>query len=488
MNITSYTYIVFLAVIAALYYILPSKFQNVLLLAASYAFYMWAAPQNVAVLLAVTAVTYGGAILMDMQKSGAKRKLVCALITVVVLGVLFTFKYYNFFAGLLAGWGLKAAPIPLVSIAGLSFFTFQLVGYCIDVYRKNEKPEKNIIDFALFASFFPQIISGPIGRAGELLPTYKKARNLEYENIRQGVYRFLLGVFRKLVVADGLAAYVDVVYGSLPKGSGLTIWITVVLYALQIYFDFSGYTDIAVGAARIFGIKLRENFFVPYLATSLGGFWSRWHMSLSTWFRDYLYIPLGGNRKGFAAKLLNLLIVFVVSGLWHGAGVTFLLWGLWHGVFRVAEEIVLKIRKRKQFEFKTKLSRVFGVIVTNAVVFFGWVLFRASLMYQVSAVAKNLFVISSPSETVDWIYTVMRSISPNSIVYAKFAFALLVFSVLLAIALDIVMVKKTTGKEREYNPLLALKTPVRAAVCLIMVICLLLIGKFGSSGFIYYTF
>ncbi len=488
MSFTSSTFLFLFAALCTLYYLVPKRFQNALLLLASYGFYMWAGPQYGLVLLLTTAVTYGGTLWMDRQHNQARRKAVLGGLAVADLGVLVAFKYFNFFADLLTSAGVAIPRLSLVMTAGLSFYTFQLVGYCIDVYRREVPAERNAIDFALFISFFPQILSGPIGRAGELLPQYKRARTVEYDNLRDGTLRFLLGAFKKLVVADGLARYVDATYANLHNSGGLTVAITIVLYALQIYFDFSGYTDMALGVAQCMGIKLRENFFVPYAGATLGEFWTRWHMSLSTWFRDYLYISLGGNRRGFARKLLNTLLVFVVSGLWHGAALTFVVWGLWHGVFRLIEEIVLKLRGQKKPSFRSKFARFCGIVVTDCIVFLGWVWFRADYLWNFPIMLRNLFRWEPLSVTVNWLYGVMQTAVASSAGYAKFTFALFAGAVLLALVLDWVMLRSAARGQRQYNPLLCMNVWMRTAVCMAMVICILVIGVFGGSGFIYYNF
>jgi D-alanyl-lipoteichoic acid acyltransferase DltB (MBOAT superfamily) len=502
MNITSYAYLGFLALAGALYYLVPARMQNLLLLAASYIFYMGPEPRRGIVLAATTAATYFGALAAERRGSVKAKKRVCSAVAVFDILALAVFKYGGFFLET-AGAALpeRFSEFSMVAAVGLSFYTFQLVGYIADVARGRIAAESNIVDFALFAGFFPQILSGPIGRADELLPQYRRRREIRHENLRRGALRFLLGAFKKLVVADGIARYVDAVYANLRESAGLTLAAAILIYALQLYFDFSGYTDMAIGAADIFGITFRENFDVPYTASSISGFWQRWHMSLTSWLNDYIFFPLvwsrWGNRVFYGRRweerkphiVANIIIIFVISGLWHGASWTFVLWGLVNGIYRAAEEIVARLSRRKKGAGKRKgLPRG----VKRAGVFALWaislIFFRSDYLWNIPVIAKNLFAAAPISATADWVYMVMMQRAGSSAGYAKFTLALLVLATLLALALEAVMAKSAEKGPRRHNPLLALSPAARAAACIFMVGCILLIGNFGSSGFIYYRF
>lgn len=266
--------------------------------------------------------------------------------------------------------------LELVLPVGISFYIFQTIGYVIDVYRKDTQVEKNIINYGAFVTFFPQLVAGPIERSGNLLAQIRQQHALEPQKCIQGFGRMLWGYFQKVVLADRLAVLVTSVYSDYESYSGIYIVLATVLFAIQIYCDFDGYTSIAIGAAQILGFELMENFNVPYMAKTVSEFWRRWHISLSTWFRDYLYIPLGGNRRGTLVKYRNLLITFLVSGLWHGAAWTYVVWGALHGIFQIAEDVAYKL-----FGLSRKDGRPFGrlmkCVVTFAMVDFAWLFFRA---------------------------------------------------------------------------------------------------------------
>ncbi len=390
MFLNSPNFLIFLAVCGTIHYLLPAKARNAFLLLASYAFYLLALPKAwyyLGLLIGTTLLSYFAALYVARTANRARKVALC-IGTLVPLAVLLLFKYTNFFLGL-AG---SSTSLQWLVPVGLSFYTFQVIGYVVDAYRGTVKPEKNIINYALFVAFFAQILSGPIARADEMLPQYRKPRDFDYGTVVDGLQRFLLGAFKKCVVADGVARIVNGVYGDLGSYTGLALLAAVLLFAVQLYFDFSGYSDMAVGVGRVLGFRLRENFTAPYMATSIAGFWSRWHISLTSWFRDYIYIPLGGNRKGFARKLLNVAVVFLVSGLWHGASVTYVVWGLLHGLARVIEELMAKRRigreKRADGVAAVWLKRC-GVFLFFA---FTLIFFRSADFAQAGYILRNLFV------------------------------------------------------------------------------------------------
>lgn len=333
MLFNSLPFMVFLPIVFALYWLLPHKYRWILLLLSSYYFYMSWNAKYIILILFTTGVSYGAALLLEREKVSARRKAVLLLSAVCCLGMLFFFKYFNFFsesvASVLNRFAIPINPIALKIVlpVGISFYSFQTLSYVIDVYRGNVRAERHFGIYAAFISFFPQLVAGPIERTGNLLPQIKKKQVFCYDTAVYGLKRMLWGFFKKMVIADNLAQYVDMVFAE-PSGFQRTdILIAVFFFTIQIYCDFSGYSDIAVGTAKLLGINLVSNFKSPYFSTSVREFWKRWHISLSTWFRDYVYIPLGGSRCGRARQILNLLITFTVSGLWHGANWTFLVWG-----------------------------------------------------------------------------------------------------------------------------------------------------------------
>lgn len=385
MQLNSALFVLFLAACVLLYYVLPHGWRNPFLLLASYLFYCINAWQYALLLAAVTALTYAaGRMLGGSQKPGGRKALLAGVI-VLLVALLAFFKYL---LGPLAGNLLAVGAISqsvfvkLVLPVGLSFYTFQVIGYLIDVYNNKVAPETNFIRYALFVSFFPQILSGPIGRAGELLPQYSEPHAFDRDNITAGCQRFLLGAFRKVVVADGLAVIVNDVFSDVESYGGLVLLTATVLFSLQLYADFAGYTDMAVGAAKMLGFELRENFKTPYLAANFSGFWQRWHMSLTGWLNDYVFTPLVWSRwynkllfgkkadEHKPAVLVNILIVFLISGIWHGDTLNFIIWGLLNGLLRAGDELIQRARK-KRGKKKKKASGV-AALFKRLGVFAAW--------------------------------------------------------------------------------------------------------------------
>ncbi len=395
----------FFPIVFALYWGLPHKFRVSLLLIASYYFYMSWNVKYVVLILFTTIVSYLSALLIAKTPSLCTKKAILTVSLVACLGVLFVFKYFNFFAGAVVDFlnmfALKLHPMTLKLLlpVGISFYTFQTLGYVIDVYRGQVKPERNFWVYATFISFFPQLVAGPIERTNNLLPQIKAVHEFRYEQAVYGLKLMMWGFFKKLCVADVLAVYVDTVFNDLQKYQGFALMLVVFFFTVQIYCDFSGYSDIARGCAKMLGIELMENFRSPYFAASLHEFWGRWHISLSTWFRDYVYIPLGGNRCGKWRHTLNLMMTFMISGLWHGANWTFVLWGMVHGVGQVVEDALTGRSKQEPHGVKWCVR----VMVTFVFVMLGWVLFRAQSLgdavYVFGHMFTNLFAGISDTKT-----------------------------------------------------------------------------------------
>lgn len=286
---------------------------------------------------------------------------------------LFLFKYFNFFSFTLDDvWGLTLPQFKVLLPIGISFYTLQLTGYLLDVYKGKILPEKHFGFFALFACFFPQVTAGPIERGGSLLPQLKKQHVFDYNQVADGAKLFAFGLFKKMVIADNLGIIVDRVFGSLPEYKGMSLILVIIIYTWQIYMDFSGYTDMARGVGKMVGINLMENFNLPYLSNSIQDFWRRWHISFSSWLRDYIYFPLGGNRKGLIRTIMNILIVFTLSGLWHGASWSFIVWGMFHGLGISFERILKQL-----FGNRISLPNAVKIIYTYCVISILWVFFRA---------------------------------------------------------------------------------------------------------------
>lgn len=396
MNFNSLTFLIFFPIVLILYHLLPSKARPALLLIASYFFYMSWNYRLVYLILGTTLISYVAGILIGRYRG--KRifsKLCMAFAIIASLSVLFIYKYADFAIGTINSisslfGGKPLSTLDLILPVGISFYTFQTLSYVIDVYRDDVPVEKNFWYYALFVSFFPQLVAGPIERPENLLPQLRTHARPSSEDFRAGLRMMAVGFFKKIVLADGVASIVNAVYNSPNSRSGIAVLVATVLFSLQIYGDFSGYTDIAIGSARMLGIRLMKNFDRPYISQSIKEFWARWHISLSSWFRDYLYIPLGGNRKGRARKILNVFIVFLVSGIWHGAAWTFVLWGALHGVYRVIEEIFSKPLSRFM-KYKSTGFVAFRTVVTFILVSFAWIFFRANSIGDLGRLLSSLF-------------------------------------------------------------------------------------------------
>ena len=366
---------IFLPIVLVLNYIIPKKYiaaKNTALLIASLLFYAWGEPKNVLLMLLSIAVNYAcGLLLGKFDSDEKKRKIVLWVSVAFNLGLLFFFKYFNF----VTGGRFPEIALPI----GISFFTFQIMSYTIDVYRRSVEPQKSLLKLALYISLFPQLIAGPIVRYIDVEKqlTY---RECTAEKTARGMIRFSMGLAKKVIVSNTVAAICDGIFASTNTVPAFTAWVGVICYALQIYFDFSGYSDMAIGMGHMLGFDFLENFNYPYVSCSVQEFWRRWHISLSSWFRDYLYIPLGGNRRGKVRTYINLVIVFACTGLWHGASFSFIVWGLWHGLFLVIERLGFK-------KVLDKLPKFVGWIYTMLVVLVGWVFFRADTL---SAAMKYL--------------------------------------------------------------------------------------------------
>ncbi len=403
MTFNSWEFLLFYPIVALLYFVLPKRIKWVMLLIVSYFFYMCYQWDLVYLIAGTTLISWLSAIIIDKNREKAWLKRTCLTVTLAVcFGVLFFYKYFNFLAGSAVGiieyFGGTPTPVSLNLLlpVGISFYTFQTLSYVIDVYRGDVRVERSFFFYALFVSFFPQLVAGPIERPDNLIPQLKEAHKFEKDNFVRGGRIMLLGFFKKVCVADYIAVFVNSVYNSPKEASALGIIIATCLFSVQIYCDFSGYTDIATGCARIMGIKLMKNFDHPYTATSIKEFWSRWHISLSSWFKDYLYIPMGGNRRGKGRQLFNIMTVFVVSGLWHGAAWTFVIWGAAHGLYQIIGTLTWK--ERNALLSKIGLSKdSLGVVLVRRVTTFSllsllWLFFRANKISDSWILFKTLFV------------------------------------------------------------------------------------------------
>lgn len=381
MLFNSLDFILFFPIVWLLYRITPQRFKWIVLLVASYYFYMsWKVEYALLIILS-TVVDYYAA--LAIEKYHHRKKLWVSLSLVTNLGLLFFFKYFNFLADsfnevfLLSGWALKIPYHDFLLPVGISFYTFQTLSYTLDVYKGKQKAERHFGIFALFVSFFPQLVAGPIERSGRLLPQFKEKRKIQYADLADGFKQVVWGYFKKVVIADRLALFVNHVYAQPEATPGIPLIIATFFFAIQIYCDFSGYSDIAIGTARMMGYELMENFKKPYFSKSIGEFWQRWHISLSTWFRDYVYIPLGGNRVSKSRWIANIMITFTVSGLWHGANWTFVVWGFLNGLYLVLGRETQKIRDSWFKSVPYGLRASAATLLTFSLTFIAWIFFRA---------------------------------------------------------------------------------------------------------------
>jgi alginate O-acetyltransferase complex protein AlgI len=395
----------FFIVVTTVYFLIPHKYRWFLLLLSSCYFYMSFVPIYILILGFTIVIDYFAGIFLENSK-GKKRKLFLIASLIANIGVLAVFKYYNFLndniSMLLHGGGYKN-PIPYLSILlpiGLSFHTFQAMSYTIEVYRGNQKAERHFGIYSLYVMFYPQLVAGPIERPQNLLHQFYEKHEFKYDRVVEGLKLMLWGLFKKLVIADRLAIYVNAVYNNSEHHNGITLSIATVFFAFQIYCDFSGYSDIAIGAAKVMGFKLMTNFNRPYLSSTIAEFWKRWHISLSTWFKDYLYIPLGGNKVYIPKYYFNLFIVFVVSGLWHGANWTYIIWGAINGVYLVFAIITHKFRDKfnriLMLDKLPKFNRFIQIGVTFLLICFSWVFFRASSANVALSIVKKIVAFRGP--------------------------------------------------------------------------------------------
>lgn len=399
MVFNSIEFAIFLPVVVLLFYLLPQRARWFMLLTASCVFYMWFVPKYILILLVTIVIDYLAGILMERNSERPKRKKTFMIISIVsTLTVLFVFKYLGFvtenLTRLCAALGMETdLAVNIILPIGLSFHTFQSMSYVIEVYRGNQKAEHHFGYYSLYVMFFPQLVTGPIERPGNLLRQLHEEKHFDYDNISKGMRLILFGLFIKMVVADNLGLTVERIYDEPSTYNSWSVMLGAVFYSFQIYCDFFGYSTIALGSAKLMGFDISDNFRSPYLSCSIAEFWHRWHISLSTWFRDYVYIPLGGSRVKFSRWAFNILVVFVLSGIWHGAAWTFLFWGFAHGLLHIVEKVLKK--NVKTLEPQTKVGRwlidLFNVAKTFILVTLFWVMFRSSDFAQMKEVFVAMF-------------------------------------------------------------------------------------------------
>lgn len=490
MLFNSLAFLIFFPAVVVIYWLLTPRWRNKFLLIASYYFYMNWEPVFALLILFTSVTTWLLALKIipgDNDTSKRKNRLAVTICLILNFGILFIFKYADFFGSIVNSIfstlhiGMEVPALGLLLPVGISFYTFQAIGYIIDVYRGTISAERNFIRYALFVSFFPQLVAGPIERAKNLLPQFRITHHFSSPDIIYGFRLMLTGYFMKLCVADNLSPYVDAVYSNLNHHSGLSILLATFFFTFQILCDFGGYSLIAIGSARCMGFKLMQNFRQPYYATSIRDFWHRWHISLSTWFTDYLYIPLGGNRVSRAKHYRNLFLTFVVSGLWHGANSTFLVWGAYHGLL-ISGQAALRPKRDKAGKAEAqKPKSIFqyvkiagAMLMTFILVMIGWVFFRANTMSDAMTALSRMARPSGPFYTGAGVPAIILSVLMIGL--------LLIFEVYNER-------KKTIGLTQEYNGIMTRRRMISSiAASVLLIIVILLCGQFDGGQFIYFQF
>ncbi|MEA9356614.1 MBOAT family O-acyltransferase [Bacteriovorax sp. PP10] len=487
MLFNSLAFAIFFPIVTTLYYILPHSYRWGMLLAASCFFYMWLVPKYILILLLTIVVDYVAGIKIE-ESTGKKKKwwLYFSIITTCL--ILFFFKYFNFFSInsaktlTMLGWNYSPMLLNFLLPVGLSFHTFQSLSYVIEVYRGEQKAERHFGIYSLYVMFYPQLVAGPIERPQNLLWQFHKKHSFEYDNIVKGLRQIAWGLFKKAVIADRLSILVNNVYSNPGEQSGLALTIATVFFAFQIYCDFSGYSDMAIGSAKVMGFKLMTNFNTPYFSKTISEFWKRWHISLSTWFKDYVYIPMGGNRCSEPRIYTNLFITFLLSGLWHGANWTYIFWGGINGVY-----LVFALIKNKFVKQDLHRHKWFNVFVTFALICFSWIFFRANNIEDAFTVIKGL------GSGYSSLFSNIRQhgfslIAQDTFLGLKmgmsfynFAFSLLLIALLVVLERfhQLYPFQKICDEKPAW---------IRWSAYYVIVIVIILSGVFGGNHFIYFQF
>lgn len=484
MLFNSFDFLVFFVLITFLYFALPYKHRWWLLLAGSCYFYMAFIPVYILILGFTIVIDYFAGIYIE-KSEGKRKKLFLIFSLIANIGVLAVFKYYNFIneniSALLNNFSIQNS-IPYLSILlpiGLSFHTFQAMSYTIEVYRGKQKAEKHFGIYSLYVMFYPQLVAGPIERPQNLLYQFREKYDFDYDRVTSGLRLMAWGLFKKVVIADRLAIVVDKIYNNPNSYNDISLTIATFFFAFQIFCDFSGYSDMAIGAARVMGFKLMRNFNSPYLSKSIHEFWSRWHISLSTWFKDYLYIPLGGNRVSVPRWYLNLFLVFLISGLWHGANWTFIIWGGLHGIYLVSGLIFQKITQRFNFIFNFPGSKILATVLTFILVSVAWIFFRASNTETAFHIATQV-VLNLPGNIADLI---TGNFELEAIGLEKWEVWLCLGLIVLLETVHIVQAKlNITELFKKQN------ISVRWMAYYFVILAIIFFGIFDSRQFIYFQF
>jgi D-alanyl-lipoteichoic acid acyltransferase DltB (MBOAT superfamily) len=474
MIFNSIEFLIFFVLFVPIYFLLKGQSRIIFTLISSYLFYGWWDPRFLVLIIFSTCFDWFAGLYIHSHSDLAKRKTVLTLSIVVNLSVLGFFKYFNFFidsaSELLRFAGLESgsAVLNIILPVGISFYTFQSMSYTIDIYRKEIEPEKSLIRFATFVAFFPQLVAGPIVRAVDFLPQIQRNnQRWNWTNFTNGFGLILTGFAKKIIIADSLAPFVDSAFHNPELCSSLTLILATIFYSFQIYCDFSGYSDIAIGTAKILGYDFPLNFNLPYFSKSFSEFWTRWHISLSQWLRDYLYIPLGGNRKGKLITYRNLMITMLLGGLWHGANYTFIIWGFLHGFYLVLQRGLVAFMNRLKINWEGPLCSAISLVIVYSLTCFAWIFFRSQTLSDANHFISGILAFDSMS----------LSALPN-----KFEIFKNLIVILLLISLEGISLKI------DFNNLFLKKPVFRLCTAAIIIWLIALIGTFSSAQFIYFQF
>ena len=491
MLFNSTEFMIFFPITLILYWIFPKKYRYISLFIASYTFYMFWNPKYALLMATSTIVTFLSGILIEKLKY---KRTVVAFSFIINLAILVFFKYFDFILQniniLLSIFNIKLIekPFDIILPVGISFYTFQALSYTIDVYRGEIKSEKNIIKYALFVSFFPQLVAGPIERSKNLLiqvENLDKVKRFDYDRITEGLLLMLFGYFQKMVIADRAAILVDTVFNNYYEYNSMALILAAVFFAVQIYCDFGSYSLIAIGTAKVMGINLMENFNTPYFSRGIKEFWERWHISLSTWFRDYLYIPLGGNRCSKIRNSFNILVTFLVSGLWHGANFTFIAWGAIHGICHIIEGQLKPIKEKYLNKFNIKTNAfsfiILEIIITFIIVDLAWIFFRSETIYDAIHYIQRIFT------RID-LWTLFDGTLYN-LGLNIFEMNIFIIALFILISMDLI---KYIRKESIFEFLSKQNLYFRWFIMLFLIFYIIVYGKYGSGfdpkQFIYFQF
>ena len=494
MLFNSFDFIWFFIIVTSLYFAIPHKFRWLLLLGASCYFYMAFIPVYILVLFTTIIIDYFAGIWIE-RSEGKKKKYYLIISIVSTCLVLFIFKYFNFFntnmdrVAKFFHWSYSIESLSIILPIGLSFHTFQSLSYVIEVYRGNQKAEKNFGIYSLYVMFYPQLVAGPIERPQNLLHQFYEKHKFEYQRVTDGLKLMAWGMFKKVVIADRLAVYVNEVYGDPHHYSSVPLIMATIFFTYQIYCDFSGYSDIAIGSAQVMGFTLMSNFNRPYYSKSISEFWKRWHISLSTWFKDYVYISMGGNKVSKLRNYYNLFITFLISGLWHGANWTFIFWGALNGFYLIFGSITAKMRSKLneaigilKFPFAYRASQVF---TTFCLVAFGWIFFRANNIHDAFYIVRS--IVSGFKQDMSNVILNTNNMRLQLLYMSKSMWVLLTF-ISPIVVLEMVQYFQRNKKIRSW--VITKPAITRWALYVILIVSILTLGKYKDDGqqFIYFQF